>query len=95
MPISNTVPADQLRLWHDSVHTKLLERDLHTLSYNTDGAVVERTVSRSLQSEAIASDRIIKWSFPHPSAHDMPPLVFRAIRTDSGKPQLVINDGKH
>lgn len=94
MPISSKSTADELRSWHDSIHTKLVERDLHTLSYNTDGASIERTVSRSIQSDAANSCNIHEWSIPHPS-HDRPPLVFQAIRSESGKPQIIINDGKH
>lgn len=94
MPISSKVASSELRSWHDSIDAKLAERDLHTLSYNTDGASVERTVSRSLQSDAAVSHNIHEWSFPHPRP-GRSPLVFQAIRSDSGKPQIIINDGKH
>lgn len=94
MPISNTVSASELRSWHNTVHRKLQERDLHTLSYNTDGANIERNVSRSIQADAVSARQTHEWSFPHPIANH-PPLIFRAIRTDCGKPQIIINDGKH
>lgn len=94
MPISNTVPAGDLRSWHDMIHAKLEERDVHILSYNTDGAAIERSVSRSIQSEAVNSHNVHEWSFPHPMPGH-PPLVLQAVRTKNGKPLIIINDGKH
>jgi hypothetical protein len=90
--VSSKVTPDELRKWHDIVQKKLTERNLHILSYNTDGASVERTISRSLQNQSLTD--MCSWKFPHPMP-GQPAIMFETIYLDNRKPQVISSDGKH
>lgn len=83
-----------LQEWHELIQQKLQERGIHVLSYNVDGASIERSLTHSIQDAAVASGRVRTWSFPHPQA-TQPPLILQCPILDNGLPCIMSEDGKH
>jgi hypothetical protein len=93
MPISSRVVKPELRAWHDDLIQKLIDRDIHVISYSVDGAQIERSISHDIHNEAFASGQLRTWHFDHPGRVGQ--LVLETPLLVAGRPWVMGTDGKH